>query len=292
MGLPLPLTAFISEIFSSSGQPASLTPKTLAREGAVFFLQTRGAAVLALVVALDAVMRVIQRAGEVGSGICELEAFAMTPVIARKPQLHEAIGLGGVGGHQMVHVELVGRLEENARAVLRFALGSQRGPRGIERGETEGLSVIGLGFEPALDVIGEVQLVERPKQKRFEFGRDSETIDGCGFFGRVAGEGFALHESALDGIERGEFVMVRLGFAQFALDAEELADEVLKIRCQFDEEFRRRFGRQRGRIAASIAKPLVQGGRGFGELFEEQGVDFREARVLVEILKGEAKRQG
>ena len=30
MGTPCSLTTFISEIFSSSGQPASLTPKTLA----------------------------------------------------------------------------------------------------------------------------------------------------------------------------------------------------------------------------------------------------------------------
>ncbi len=29
IGLPFPFTAFISEIFSSSGQPASGTPKTL-----------------------------------------------------------------------------------------------------------------------------------------------------------------------------------------------------------------------------------------------------------------------
>ena len=51
-------------------------------EGAVLFFKAGGAGVFALVVALDAVVGLVERAGEVGAGVGELEAFAMAPVVA------------------------------------------------------------------------------------------------------------------------------------------------------------------------------------------------------------------
>ena len=63
--LPRCLTTFISEIFSSSGQPASVTPNTLDLNAPVFLFQPGRAAILGLVVALDAVMRLIERAGQI-----------------------------------------------------------------------------------------------------------------------------------------------------------------------------------------------------------------------------------
>ena len=59
------------------------------------------------------------------------------------------------GVDEVMHVQLVRRLEEDAGMVLGFAFGSERGPGGVERGEAEGFGVIGFGFEPARDVIGE-----------------------------------------------------------------------------------------------------------------------------------------
>ena len=83
MGLPFCLTVFISEIFSSSGQPASLTPKTLALKEPSFSLKAGGTTVFALVVAFDAVVGLVEGELEIGAGIGELETFAMTPVIRR-----------------------------------------------------------------------------------------------------------------------------------------------------------------------------------------------------------------
>ncbi len=102
--------------------------------------------------------------------------------------------------------------------MFRLAFGSQRGPGGIERGEPQRLGVLGLGLQPAIDVIGEAALGERFEQEGFELGADREAVDGGGLFGRVAGERFALDEFPLHGIERRQFVMARLQLAQFAIE--------------------------------------------------------------------------
>ena len=62
-------------------------------ERAVFFFEAGGAAILALVVALDAVVGLVERAGEVGAGVGELEAFAIAPVVRTELQLHEVVSL-------------------------------------------------------------------------------------------------------------------------------------------------------------------------------------------------------
>ena len=69
-------TRFISEIFSSSGQPASATPNGALLELAALLLEPLRAGILALVVAPDAVVGVIERAGEIGAGIGQREAVA------------------------------------------------------------------------------------------------------------------------------------------------------------------------------------------------------------------------
>ena len=52
-------------------------------EGAVFLLQAVRAAVLALVVAPDAVVRLVERADEVGAGIGQRKALARAAIVAR-----------------------------------------------------------------------------------------------------------------------------------------------------------------------------------------------------------------
>ncbi len=61
-------------------------------ESPVFFVEAGRTTVFTLVVALDAVVRVIQGAGEIGAGIGELEAFAVTPMIMRELELDQARG--------------------------------------------------------------------------------------------------------------------------------------------------------------------------------------------------------
>ena len=97
-------------------------------EGAVLFAQARGATVLALVVALDAVMRVVERAGQVRAGIGQLEAFALTPVIGGELDLDEAVVRDLFRRNEVVHVELVRRLKEDARAMLSLCLPASAWP--------------------------------------------------------------------------------------------------------------------------------------------------------------------
>ena len=85
-GSPRAFSMWNSEIFSSSGQPASGTPKTRLLEGRAaggFLLQALRAGVLALLVAPDAVVRLVQRADEVGALVGELEAVALPQMVER-----------------------------------------------------------------------------------------------------------------------------------------------------------------------------------------------------------------
>ena len=130
MRLPRALTTFISEIFSSSGQPASVTPKTLFWKAPVF-LSFRPVEQLSLpwLMAPDAVVRLVERACEIGAGIGEGEAFALAPVLLRQMQHGDAVLHHRLDRHEMRHVELVRHLEEHARAMLARVLPARASPR-------------------------------------------------------------------------------------------------------------------------------------------------------------------
>ncbi len=53
-----------------------------------------------------------------------------------------------------------------------------------------------------------------------------------------------------------------------------------------------RFGGEGRGVAAGISQPLIERRRRFRKLLQEDGVDSRQAFMLVEILKGKSKRQG
>src|SRR4029077_20144810 len=90
-------------------------------KAAVLFVQAAAAAVLALVVAPDAVIRLIHPAGEVGAGIGQRKAVARPPMIFRPAQHRDAVALDRLDRHEMVHVEAVRYLEQQASLVARLA---------------------------------------------------------------------------------------------------------------------------------------------------------------------------
>ena len=178
-----------------------LDAEVAALEPAVLFAQAGGAAVLALVVALDAVVGVVERAGEVGAGVREGEAFAVTPVVAGELELDEAVRFDFVGVDEVLGVQLVRRLEHHASLVFRFALRGKGGPDGVGCGDTE---LFGMGrfvVQPAVHVGGVAELGERLQHEGFEFVARGCSIHGESLFRRLAGEGFALHEAAFHRIE-------------------------------------------------------------------------------------------
>ncbi len=125
----------------------------------------------------------------------------------------------------------------------------------------------------------------------FELGAYGEAIDLGGLFGGLADEGFALYEFSFDGVERGEFVVVRLEVAKLGVDAEERADEIFDVRGELDDEFGAGFGGERGGIAAGVEEARVEFGRGFVELVEEDGVEAGEAGVREEVFEREPERR-
>jgi len=119
-------------------------------------------------------------------------------------------------------------------------------------------------FDPAGDMSRETGFGQRLEDESFQFRLGGETVDGRGFFGSLAGEGFLLDEAPLHGIERREMVMALLKSAQIGLDVEEGADEVFEVRRNFDDEFGALFRGEGGGIAAGgVQASFELGSRGF-----------------------------
>ncbi len=236
-GMPCCFRVFISEIFSSRGQPASGTPKTLVLKAPLFSLRPVEQLSFALVVALDAVVGLIESAGEIGTGIGELKTLPVPPVAGVELEVIQARGADGFHRNQVMGIELVRSLKQNAGAVLRLASRRERGPCGIACGEAKGFGMFGFVVQPPGDVAGEAQFGERLQQKRFQFAPDSEAINGAGLLLGNARDRFALDEFPLDGKERCKRVGALLKIANLDRDAEECADEVFEVRTDGDDQF-------------------------------------------------------
>ena len=101
-GTPSALRLCISEIFSSSGQPARVTPNGLLLIAAVLLLQALGAGILSLVVAEDAVMRLIEAAAQIHAGIGQGKAFAPADMARRRLERRRAVVIHLIEMHQML----------------------------------------------------------------------------------------------------------------------------------------------------------------------------------------------
>ncbi len=133
-------------------------------ELAALFLEPLRAAVLALVVAPDAVVGVVERAGEVHARIGERKAVTGAAMRRRQLEHRHPVDHLGLDRHQMVRIDLVRHLEQDAALVQPLAFRRVRRPGSVAGGELERLGVLGLGLHPGLDLLGEAQLGERPRR--------------------------------------------------------------------------------------------------------------------------------
>ena len=108
----------------------------------------------------DAVVRLVERADEVGAVVGEREAVALAQVIQDVGR--NTVAVFGVHRDQPHEVELVRRLEQHAGAVLRLALRRERRPRGVARGVLELPRVRRLVLQPLGDLAREVELGREP----------------------------------------------------------------------------------------------------------------------------------
>src|SRR5207237_6044912 len=128
-----------------------------------FLFEPLRTGVLLLLVTPDAVICFIERTDEIGARIGERKAFAMTKML--EPVRAGASARVRMDRNEAHVIELVRRLEQHARGVLRFAFGRRRRPRGVARGELELGSVLGLVRKPTGDLAREIDLGEIAAKK-------------------------------------------------------------------------------------------------------------------------------
>src|SRR5207302_6705009 len=104
-------------------------------------VQTRGARVLLLLVTPDAVVRLVERADEIGARVGQRETFAPPGVTLAQSEAVHAVARLALDGNQPHVVELARRLEQYAGLVQCLAFRRMRGPRRVTERE---IDVIGV----------------------------------------------------------------------------------------------------------------------------------------------------
>ena len=95
------------------------------------FFQSGGAAIFALVVALDAVVGLIERAFEAHAWIGQMEPFPRAPAFFRQAKLGDPVLLHRLHRDQMQCIQLVRHFEQDIAVVLPSSRFRQRGPRRV-----------------------------------------------------------------------------------------------------------------------------------------------------------------
>src|SRR6202022_4547201 len=187
-----------------------------------------------------------------------------------------------------------------AATVLAPALLRQWRPGGVALRGGERLGIGSLVDEPIRDMLGIAPLP----------GGYRNSLAGCGTYQAIdpAGEarpvecggvffldpldGAALHKEALDRVERGEFVVARLQRSDLGSNAEQLADEILEMGGQLDDEVGLGLMLDRVRIASRRHQPVVQRDVALSEMSDERLVEPNEAVAVVKIREGEPVLEG
>ena len=263
----------------------------LERAGLAVFEAAR-AAVLALVVAPDAVIRLVERAGEIGAGIGQREAVAQAPLLLGQAQHGDAVLDHRLDRHEMIGIDLVRHLEEHARLVPFLALGRERRPGGVARGEIERCGICFFIAEPAIDRGGKTLLGQRRADQIFERTAQLVAVDRRRLRGRNALHRAALHEEALHRIERRKRVVPRLQRADFRPDAEEVGQKILEMRRQIDQQVGLVLGRERCGIAPRRDEAVMQRHIARREMGDEGRVERHEPVAGIKPREGEAVFQG
>lgn len=165
-------------------------------------MQALGAGVLALVVAPDTVVGLVQRTVQVSAVIGQLEALAAAQVITAVAR--ETKRIIRAQRDQLQVIELARGLEQHAVAVLAAARIGACSPCCIARRKRELVGVGQLVLLPGEDLLGKCQFAEiRAEQLRGGgFGVERGDILGLDLADRDA-----LHEGALHRVERCEFMV-------------------------------------------------------------------------------------
>ena len=225
---PAARSVCISLIFSSSGQPASVTPNgDFWNCAGLAILQARAAGILALRVAPDAVVDLVQRLLRVHPGIGQREAVARPPVMLRQAQHRHAVALDGFNRNQMLVVEPVRHAEQRVAGMRRAARLGQRRPGGVAQRHIQRRGV--AGRLPRRDMLGEAALGQRARRTALparRAARRRRSRDGSGYFFTA----WRCTNSRLQAwIGSSAWVCARQR-QRLRLDAEQRGDEAIEMR--------------------------------------------------------------
>ena len=186
-------------------------------ELAGFLLEALRAGILALVVAPDAVVGVVERAGEIGALIGQREAVARAPMRRRQLEHGDAVDDLGLDRHQMLRIDLVRDLEQHAALVGLLPLRRVCCPGGVARRDVKRGRVLGLGLHPALDRVAKSSSVNSPPSNASSSRRSAPFgLNVGGLLGRIFLRRAALHEQPLHRVERRQRVMAALELGHLA----------------------------------------------------------------------------
>ena len=211
----------------------------------LFFLQTRGARILALLVAQDAIVGLIERTAQVRAFVGQGKTLAPANVL----------GLDREGGiavlrvslrrrHQVLGMHVVHLAKQDVAAVRGLPGCGVKSPGGIALGQFQGFSKSHIVFQPGLHLNRKAQFVKRCAHQSFKLGPQSRTVERrrflrTDFLGRVA-----LHELTLDDVQRRQLVVALRQLAHGRFDLEQLGDEVFDVGADFDQQCRFGLGRE------------------------------------------------
>ncbi len=137
--------------------------------------QALAAGILALAVAPDAVVHLVQRLLLGHSGIGQGEPVARPPVMLGQSQHPHAITLDGLDRHQMLRVHAMRHAEQGPATMRRAPCLGQRRPRRIAQRQVERTRVLRL--LPACDMGGECRLAQRLGHADFECQAQRRAIE-------------------------------------------------------------------------------------------------------------------
>ena len=171
--------------------------RLLERAGLAVFRPLR-ATVLALVVAPDAVVGLVERLLVVHAGVGEREAVAARQSCPRQAQHGDAVALDGLHRHKLLEVEFVRHLEQRA-ATMRAPVRRQRRPGGIAQRRVQPF------LRPSRSQVSTWAANEAPSASRpslFKLGAQRGSVEGGGI--GVFLDGLSLHEQPLAAMDRVE----------------------------------------------------------------------------------------
>ncbi len=163
------------------------------------------------------------------------------------------------------------------------------GPGGIAPGRFD-LVGVSLGLlEPLLHLPGVGQFVEAATEPCRELLAQGRTIDRFGLFGRDLLGGGALHELALDHVQRRQRVVACAERGHLRHDLEQPCQEPLELRRHRDQQGGLLQRGQRLGLLPAGAQLAQQVGLGSGQVGQETLIQREQSLPRVELRKRDAE---